>query len=282
MSAATQTTYILAVPGTDQTRELSRENLLAELARGEVTPDFWIWSAEHHDWKQISELPALFSPVPPAPSPIRVPAYVQPLPQPQQPTPVAAKKKKVVRRRSSRVEMDHGFPYVKFIFGVLYLAVILVAGLNYLVVDKPLDETLAHSSFVLVPVHAHMGSFVQPNALVIHVLPNKELTTDNLQDFLQSVANSTPNQPFQEKPYEMVTFTSGWFSQFAMTGSNWKSLAAMTGAKSEDRRNFIADHLCNIAGQPLIRHANTLGLIDLKAARDQTWQQLTSELISHG
>jgi hypothetical protein len=273
-------TYVVSVPGTDQTRELSRDSLLEELARGAVTPDYWVWSPEHEDWKQISEIPALKAPPPRTP----VALFVQPQ-TPIQPIATTSVKRQYVDTkvgRSHRVEDDDGdgFPYVKVLFGFIYAALAAVIALNYLLVDKPFDEALARTPFVLVSAHAHLGSFVQPNALVIHALPNQELNEGNFADFLYTLAKSTPAPPLADKPFEMVALTSSWFSQYALRGADWQSLAKMADANSEDRKNFITDHLGNIAGQPLIRHPDRLSPSDLKAARTQVWSDLTAKFLA--
>jgi hypothetical protein len=335
MIEAASTPYIVAIPGSDTPRELSREALLAEMAKGVITPQFWVWSPEAQDWTQISEVAALRVPLPPTPLPTlqpkgtsaaRVaeasssplvlapvaatpkanPISLAPLPTstpkassaPRAPlpsslpkvtpiapiTPVASsarKAKKSVYRRSHRVE-EHpeGFSYTKFLFGLLYVIVAVVVGLNYLLVDKPFGAALADTPYILVPAHAHLGSFVQPNALIIHILPNHEVTDGNFPDVLYTLAKGTPNQPFQERPYEMVALTSQWFGQFAMRGPDWQQLGQMNNASSAERKNFITDHLGNIAGEPLIRHADQLAPDDLKAARAQVWQGLMQDFLS--
>ena len=378
-------TFLLSVPGTEQTRELTRDGLLRELVTGQITPDHWVWSPADSDWKQISQLPELLAP-PPQPAPVTKPTTtpapipkqtlstpapiskitVNPAPLPAaQPAPVskitvnpapiartfvptsktaaappvapmaaaaaapalfnaktpapspkplpsvtsppsgprdtpglvpgkmepiakttvhknapAPPKKRVVRPRRDPKVHEEGLSYTKISFGVLYVAVAAIIGANYFLVDKKMDETLAHTPFVLVPAHAHLGSFVQPNALVIHVLPNAELTNDNLADYLQTLAKSTPGRPFMEdKPFGMVALTSAWFSEYAFTGADWQALGKMKDASSDDRRDFITDHLCTIAGQPLIHHTATQGLVDLKAQRTHVWQDLTTHFV---
>jgi hypothetical protein len=332
MIEAASTPYIVSIPGSDQPRELSREALLAEMAKGVITPQFWVWSPEAQDWKQISEIPSLrvAAPVLPTLLPRATPAAMAQAPVPILLTPVAAATPKVTPitlaplpsaipaasvaprtpvssslpkvtpiapivpparttrkgkiktyRRSHRVEDDHeGFSYTKFVFGLLYLIVAVIIGLNYLLVDKPFDAALAQTKFILVPAHAHLGSFVQPNALIIHILPNQEVTDHNLPELLYTLAKDTPNQPFQDRPYEMVALTSAWFSQFAMRGPDWQQLGQMADATAEQRKNFITDHLGNIAGEPLIRHADQLAPADLDAARAQVWQGLTQDFLS--
>ena len=53
------TTFILAIPGTQETQELPREAVLEAIARGEILPDNWVWSPAHNDWKPVAEIPEL-------------------------------------------------------------------------------------------------------------------------------------------------------------------------------------------------------------------------------
>ena len=269
--------YIVSVPDSDQTRELSREAILEELARGTITPAYWVWSPEHEDWKQISEIPVLNVPA------RRTPAALPPIqPITALSTPKTQPAKKKVLRRSHRVkEEEEGFSYIKALFGILYLAVAALIGLNYFLIDKPFDAALAGTPFVLVPAHAHLGSFVQPGALIIHTLPNHELNEDNLADYLCTLAKSTPPPPLDKKPFEIVALTSSWFGQYAMTGDDWQRLAAMDEAEANQRKNFITDHLANIAGQPLIRHADRLSSYDLKKARAKVLAGLDGDFSRH-
>lgn len=269
-----RTIYTISIPGTNETRELSQESLLEELARGTIRRDFWVWSPEHEDWKQISEIPEL------APAGKSAPLFV---PAPIPIVPAAREKRKTGLRRSQRVAMDDdGFPFVKILFGVVYVAVLAIIGLNYFMIDKPFGEKLSQGPFILVPAHVHLGSFVQPNALVVHILPSHELNEDNFADFLCTLAGSTPEQPFQDKPFEMVALSPDWFSQFALHGADWQNLGKMKDATPEDRKNFVTDHLDNIAGQPLIRHLNRLSPGDLKIARTRVWQDLTAKFLNRG
>jgi hypothetical protein len=56
MPADAATTYIVAIPGTDHTQEMSRLEVLDKIAKGEMTPEYWVWSAPDQDWKQISQI----------------------------------------------------------------------------------------------------------------------------------------------------------------------------------------------------------------------------------
>ena len=318
-------TYIMSVPETGENRELTAEQIRAELAQGSISSAYWVWSAEHQDWKQISELPTLWAA--PAPAAIPVPVFVPPQAEQAAPAvgtttgiplpvkkaaviPVAAvkampvkamprvepvitpvtvaqpavkKKKPVINTRSIHVEHDAGFPWVKFFFEALYIGIAVVIGLNYIVLDKPLNEMLSHTPFVLVPVHAHMGSFVQPNAMVVHLLPTKELSNENLPDFLQTLAASTPTQPFSgnEAAIQIIEMTSGWESEFSMSGDDWRKLAGMTKASTDERRDFISDSLRSISGQPLIPHSDRTDPVDWQTARNKVWSDFSTEMLNN-
>jgi hypothetical protein len=281
-------TYILSIPGTDQTEELSRADMLAKIARREVTPEHWVWSPADQDWKQISEVPDL-QPQRSVKTPAFVPAKIAPIGvtpipavQPIEPIrgPVKTKGKKIKTQRSRRVkEEQEGIPYFQIFLGLLFLAVAAITAMNFVLVDKPFNDKFTKTPFVLVPVHVHLGSFVQQNALVIHVLPNQDLNAENFTDFLTAVAQSTPPQPFNGQPFEIVALTSAWLGQYAMQGPDWQQLAGMTNASVDTRKKFIIDHLRDLGGGPLIPHPGRLLPADLETERDKVWQGFTATFL---
>ncbi len=40
---------IISIPGTQETREISREAAIEAIRRGEIGPDHWVWSPSHND-----------------------------------------------------------------------------------------------------------------------------------------------------------------------------------------------------------------------------------------
>ena len=282
MEPSSPETYILAVPGTNETRELSRGSLLAGLARGEFTPQHWLWSPADHDWKQVADFPEL---QPKSRIPAFVPAAIAPI-EPVTPVPpirtgkdAPKKKAKVKPRRTNREREGSGIPYFQILFALVYVAVAAIIALNYVYVDEPFDGKLAKTAFVLVPAHAHLGSFVQQNALIIHVLPNHEVNGDNLGEFLATLAQSTPPQPFKAKPFDMIDLTSAWVGQFAFQGNDWTRLGLLEGSRPEELKDFVVDHVADISGRPLIPEPGKLSPPDLQTARNQVWQSLVTKLL---
>ena len=273
---STSTTYTLAVPGSDQTREISQESLLEEIAQGKVSEDFWVWSPKDNDWKQISEFPALQGAAARRLS-ARPAQAIRAVSSEESSRPVA--RKRAVRRRVEDDRPD-GFPYIKLSIGLLWIVVAAVIALNYLWVDKPLNAFIAKTPYLLVPVHAHLGSFVQPDAIVLHILPTQELNAGNFADFLQKLAHGTPAQAFKPEPYEVVTLTPAWFGEFAMPGSDWNKLAHMDGAKTEAIRDFVSSHLCNLGGEPLVGHKATLDSTQFAAAKVKVWNDFSGKFLS--
>ena len=280
MNGIPSATYIVAIPGSDKTQEYTRGNLLAALARGELTPDHWVWSAEANDWVQISKVPAL-SPqasLPPQPGRSFVPTQIGPVVnvpaiEPIQ-VPNAAKKQK--KKRSFKQAANVAGYVVKGLVALAYLAVIAVIGVNYVLIDQPFDAQIAKSPFVLVTAHAHLGSFVQQNALLIHILPSSEITSDNLGDFLATLARSTPPQPFAHKPFQVVQLTSNIAGQYGILGSDWAQLASMNNSNPEGEKDFVLNHLSDATGQPLLRSQDG----DHSTAREKVWQNLVAQFSS--
>jgi hypothetical protein len=289
MNDASPEMYTVAVPGTDETQEFTRQDLLSKMARGEITPSHWVWSPEAQDWKQISEIPALQ----PIQKTSRVSSFFNPLRSKSDAAPVTAAAASVAPVRNystnpsrkkggssrTRTRKEEGFPVFSLVLALLFLAVAGVVAANYMLVEEPLNDSIAETPYVLVPVHAHLGGFVQPGALVIHVLPSQEVTAGNFSDFLFTLATSTPPQPFNQKPFNVVELTPAWVSQYAFSGTDWQQFAQMKQASAEDRKNFLLDHLASVGGQPLIPGAAKLAPRDLKTAREKIWNELMASFM---
>jgi hypothetical protein len=252
-------TLILAVPGSDETQELSRAAVLAGIAKGEIGPDRWVWIPDMNDWKQVAEIPDL-QPVASEPSFINTPipapvAHFPAAPEPSfvEPVPVAVSAHNAAPTRYSQpMEIKHEFPIFKVMFFVLFLAVAGILGANYFMVDQPFATNLAATSFAPVPAYAHLGAFAEPGALVIHVPPTVAVNADNFADFLVALAKSTPPQPFNGKPFDGVGITSSWQSQYVMNGIDWQTLGNMDHATADEKMKFAVEHLEQIDGTPLV------------------------------
>jgi hypothetical protein len=295
MSEGDSETYTVAIPGTEQTQVLSRQGVLDALAKGDLSPAHWVWSPKDEDWKPISQIPELqpkrsFLP-PLQPGPI-VPAATSTAPlgpvklQPMELPPVVLhkekeqpKKKKKVKPRPSRDPNRERVPIFQILFGFLFLAVAGVIGLNYELVDKPFDGDVAKSPFVLTAVHAHLGNFVQPGRLVIHVLSVPGVDEKNLADFLFTLAKSTPAQPFNHQPFETVALTPAWNDEYVLNGADWHRLGQMDAASPEQRKNFLLDHVEDAARHPLLEDSKALGMADMATARTKAWQELAADLL---
>ncbi len=281
-------TYILAIPGSEDTQELPRQELRAKIAQGEITPAHWVWSPGHQDWKQVSEIPDLQTALPSSKQPFGLKTKSLPFFNPNAPsaeTSAAPAAKKSSRKKSrtssrSREKEESGFPFVSILFALLFLALAGIIGANYVLIDEPLEDNLAQTPFILVPIHAHLGGFVQPNALVIHVLPNSGITEDNFADLLFTLAKSTPTPPFNQKSFGVVELTSAWVGQYALTGTDWQTFAGMAQASAQDRKDFVLDHLADPTGKPLIIKSKDANPADLQTARDKIWDDLLAHFLS--
>jgi hypothetical protein len=298
-------TYIVSIPGTQESEELSRSMILERLARGEMTPAFWVWSSPDQDWKQISEFPSLNPPSLAEPeTPVLFNAAtagtsftpppastVSPIGPIRAPEPVSEKKsffgrlfqgkktapkvRPMPKRRPVRggEETRKRFPIFGFLVGSGLLALFTLIELNYQFIDRPLDGSLAQTPFVLVQAHAHLDLLVKPDTLVIHVVPSAETRADNFADFLFALAHSTPPLPFGLKPVTTVELTPSWLGEYAMDGEAWRQLAQMDQATAQERKEFVLDHLTDGKGQPLV--AKALDGEAAKRARAQIWADVT-------
>jgi hypothetical protein len=292
-------TYIVSIPGTEQTEELSRGAVLERMARGEITPEHWVWSASAGDWKQVSDIPSLQSALPPKPIFSTPPTGVPPggtgapvakksllgklglqkkaaappvAPVITAPAPV---KKKVVRKSDPRDE-EARFPMISFVVGILLTVAFAVVAVNYEYIDKPVEGSLAGTPFFLVPVYAHLNNFVLPDTLVINALPNPELNRENFAEFLFDLAKSTPPPPFGLKPYTRVDLTPSWAPQYAFRGEDWRQLGTMKAASTDDRKTFILDHLITPRGFALLEK-NDSDPTASESARSRLWVQVEGD-----
>jgi hypothetical protein len=169
-------------------------------------------------------------------------------------------------------EEHHDFHPVKWICIVLSVVILGAVGFNYFMVDQPLMADLNKTSYRSFTVYAHLGAFVQPNVLLIHIwAPSSQLTEANLTDFLSTVARSTPRSPVNDVLFDRVALTPGWTGIYAFSGSDWKQLGEMQKADEADRKLFILEKLTDTSGQPLVSHS-TLNGDAQEAEREKVWK----------
>src|SRR5579859_6434351 len=209
---------ILHIKGTEnQTTELPKKVVRAAIAQGQLTHSQLIWSTAHNAWKQVRELPHLLPSQKLAPAPTARPrAATGPLPQvaarqtgaipriatgplpmvasapepqpaavdPAAVTPTAAMPAQTISRSYRTVDEDQGIEWFKWVCIGLGLVILALIGINYQLVDRPLVSSLSTTSYANVAVYAHLGGFMQPNALVIHIPPSSSLTSSSMSHFL--------------------------------------------------------------------------------------------------
>jgi len=303
MSNTSSTTVIIAVPGGQETQELSLESAKAAFARGEIEPTRWAWCRTHKNWKPIAELPEFQFVPTPAQAPIQ-PTGFAPAATVAKAEPVVASANPVakvkataaavtpavqarpvvqtVRRVKSGKELvvkeESTFSYFKLFVIGLGLAVAGIVGANYLLVDQPLTTNLQNTSFASTAVHAHLGAFFQPDTIIIHTPASSTVTATNLADFLIALAKSTPTQPINHLPFATVGLTTAWSSQFLMSGDDWQALAKMTSASDEEKKDFILTRIGYPDGHRLLATDKNLGPDAVTARRDAAWTTLASVL----
>jgi len=59
MTQDASTTYFLALSDPEEILELSRDEIMAKLSRGEITNEFWVYIEGAPDWRQIADIPEL-------------------------------------------------------------------------------------------------------------------------------------------------------------------------------------------------------------------------------
>lgn len=296
------TMLILHVKGTEQeTTTLPKKEVRTAISQGRLTHSQLIWSPEENTWKQVRELPHLLPSQKLAPAPVRASGNLprvtasQPVPrvagqaavgaprvavkptvaQPVARAAVQATPKAVMATRPSgkslKVEEagggSHPLKWFSIVLGVLIVAVI---GGNYLLVNAPLSSALGKTAYSGVTVYAHLGAYIQPNVVVIHIPPSSKVTSANLTEFLAAVAHSTPDRPMSDNQFDRVALTPGWTARYTLSGYAWKQLGEMGKEDEAQRKEFLLDQLGSAVGEPLIAPSPKEEV--LQAEREKAWQ----------
>lgn len=170
---------------------------------------------------------------------------------------------------------DHHHP-LKWLCIGLGLVVFLTLGFNYLMVDAPLAAHLGQTPYSKVTVYAHLGAYVQPSVMVIHVRSSSTVDADHLPEFLVALAHSTPQSPVTNSMFERVALTSGWMGQYSFSGYAWKQLGEMGQDDYNQQKEFIMNQLCDAGGQPVVP-ASTLNAEAQAVAHEQIWKTFAAQ-----
>lgn len=269
----------LAVPGTQETLQLDVESVRDAVARGEIGLDNWAWSAERNEWVPLAQLPefavsAAAEPVPVVPvSPRAVISSNH-----SEPEPSAARAALAPPTASYYSEADrpHEFPVLRIAFIALTALIIGLVIVNYFLVEQPFRTQMAKTPFANVSAHAHLGAFMQPTALLIHVWPSKAITPDNFSDLLNAMANSAPRAGVPGVAFNTVSLTPGWLSKYTISAADWGSFADMGGFTPAEKRQFVLTHIERSNGSPLVAEHRYESDDQRKAREDQVWAQLVA------
>jgi hypothetical protein len=315
MNDMAETNLILHVKGTEHaTTSLPRQVVRAAISQGQITHSQLIWSAEDNAWKQVRELPQLWPSqklAPPPPTRLGtgalpkvaatrgqtgpVPRVVaraatpagsgvsQPLTQGSPPKPTGGTAVAVPAKRPTGedlvVKEEHGPNPLKWICIGLAVVIFITVGINYLLVDLPLVSRLRGTNYSHVPVYAHLGAFMQPNMIVIHLPSSSSLTEANLTDFLVALAASTPEAPLSGNTFDRVALTSGWTGRYSFSGYAWKQLGSMAQEEESQRKEFLLDQMGNAAGEPLTSDNSNLSDDARQAERDKIWADFVAQFV---
>lgn len=293
-------TLFLAVPGTQETRELDVESVRSAVARGEITLDNWAWSAARNEWVPLSHLPEFAPPAAPiAPALPVAPAVVEPVKivrvEPKAAVKVSAQPARAAvaapvpsatgtgRKTghaatfySKPMQEHHEFPIFKILFVVLGLLIAALIVVNYFLVDQPYTQKFSKTPFAKVTTYAHLAAFVQPGVLLIHVVPSKEITTDNFADLLTALTQSAPHEALAGHEFSTISLTSAWLGQYAIQADDWKGFADMGGLSPDEKREYVLSHLQRISGAPLYEPGRNETPEKNKQRQEKIWQELVA------
>jgi hypothetical protein len=166
----------------------------------------------------------------------------------------------------------HLFKWICIALGLFILAVV---GGNYLLVDKPLVSNLGQTRYGNIRVYAHLGAFVQPNVIVIHIPKTSTITPQNLTKYLVELARSTPLNPINHQLFGRVALTNEWTAQYSFSGFDWKKLGDMTKDSEADRKEFLMDEMGDAGGQSLMPES-TLNEAAQQTAREKVWDNFVA------
>jgi hypothetical protein len=296
------TTLIVHVKGTEETRALPKTIVRAAIAQGQISRSQLIWSPTHNAWKQVRELPHLLPSQKMAPAPQPRVAASAPLPSiaaPQHqtgavprvtvkakampgahvPAARAATPAKFVATKSHLVEEDpdSGFSPLKWICIGLGVFIVGALGANFFFINQPLASKLSATPYANVTVYAHLGAFVQPGALIIHIRPSDSLTQENLVDFLITVAHNTPQPP---NLYERISLTTSLTSQYTLSGFAWKELGDMAKEDDSHKEDYLLSQLLDGNGQALFAPSPFMNQVSRDALREKVWKAFLANFAS--
>jgi hypothetical protein len=278
-------TLFLAIPGTQETRELDLETVRSGVARGEIPLDNWAWSPQRNEWLPLSQLPEFAAAPAPIPAPVQpvrvVPREVEPVKaqpvQARSPAMTGGKVSHAATYYSKPIEEHREFPIFKILIFVLGVVIVALVVVNYFMVDQPFRAGMAKTSFANVQTHAHLGAFVQPNVLLIHILPNHEINSDNFADLLTALTQSAPHQAIAGYPFNTVCLTSAWVGQYALPVEDWSGFADMSGFSGEEKKQYVLSHLQRLDGQPLVALDKRDTAAQREARENEAWKELVAK-----
>lgn len=297
---------ILHVKGTEnETKSLPKQAVRAAIAQGQISRSQLIWSPVHNAWKQVRELPHLWPSQKLAPAPDRRPSIPIPkmanVPQPRissgapQAAAVPQPRVKMAAKASASVaaqpaeeteeksedykvaEKPHFNP-LKWLCLVLIVFILGALGYNYVAVEQPLLAGMNDTAYASkATVYAHLGGFMQRDALEIHIFKSPAIDKTNLTSFLVAVAHSTPQK---DRVFERISLTSGFMGQYSMAGSTWKEFGDMGQADPEQQKKFLLDQLIDSSGQSLVYVTPNMTSEAQNAAREKAWNAFVADFTS--
>jgi hypothetical protein len=276
-------TVILAVPGTQETQELDFQSVRDAVARGEIGLDHWAWCPAQNEWLPLGQLPGFAAMNPGIAEEPATEDDSLPEPTPAAVTsqgfggPVIGNPSQLPATYYSRpIEDSREFPIFKTFFFILALVVAAMVGVNYYLIDQPYHQNLGRTPFASITTHAHLGAFVQPSALLIHILPSTEITSDNFADLLTTLTQCAPSEALKGMPFTSVALTSSWLGEYVISAGDWKGFADMAGLSADQKREYVLNHLEKNDGSPLVTYLKKDTPDDRKAHEAKAWNDLVA------
>ncbi len=277
----------LAVPGTQETRQLDLDSVRDAVARGEIGLDNWAWSPDRNEWVPLAQLPEFAEPEPvalPAPEPVpavrvtprQVVSAAVPM-KVQAPVAQAGALPHAATYYSKPVDdHPHELPVFRIFFiglGTFIVALIIV---NYFLIENSFRTKMDKTPFADISTHAHLGAFMQPTVLLVHVLPSRKITDDNFADLLTVLTQSAPRQALPGINFKIISLTPAWIGRYMISADDWDGFADMGGFSPQEKRQFVLSHLERAGGEPLLTEHRNETDDQRKADEAKVWQQLVA------
>lgn len=301
-SSKKETMMFVALPGADPYAEVPKKQVKEQLDKGLMKQSALIWSQKHNSWKQARHITQLIAnKLQPRPAQAPLAAQVRPQVQgqakpavaaqakvhPQAATPKAPSVPKSTAAKPAAAATDFTIEtpqrtplWLKAVCAALVVIIIALIALNWYYVDSAIKANLVEDNtpFKEIPIYAHLGGFFQAGNVILHLRPTDKVTRENFLQYISAVAAATPNRPFSNNPFTIVSLSNGWSANYHIAGRQWQRLAK-GDLSNEERRAILLENTFVAGGDKLVPRSN-LDASGRQALEDKRWNEFVMTFVS--